>query len=426
MKGLQFAYFITNTITVYELMLVLHVIFAVPFCRKPYRYVLVGLGDLLLHIVLCGFPELAWWEMSCAEVAYGLLAVVFVAERKGRAFLFWLPSLNLYLQWSTVLSVVLSVLDDLFSLKKSEVEIGGKIITMGTLGWLTDVLLLLLLLLLASRTSWNPTASETVFMVAFGLFCPVLKTNLNNTVYSITWCMSVILLNAAVFYGIRHRKGERHYREVSQNQKLQFNEEYQYFKDYKQEQREMAGLRHDWNNHLLLLSSLFERGEYEKAKAYFLELSGRYQSGGKGILTGNELVDIILNAKAERLEQGGIAVSCSGGLEALGFMEPVDCCILFANLIDNAIEANEKCEEERYIRIALSENAGNIMLSIENQWNGDWKLADGKPISTKDNAETHGVGTRNAFAVVEKYHGTYRLLTRKEGFAVQMIFSSEK
>lgn len=97
MKGLQFAYFITNTITVYELMLVLHVIFAVPFSRKPYRYVLVGLGNLLLHIVLCGFPELAWWEISCAEVAYGLLAVVFVAERKGRAFLFWLPSLNLYL-----------------------------------------------------------------------------------------------------------------------------------------------------------------------------------------------------------------------------------------------------------------------------------------------------------------------------------------
>lgn len=424
---------VINTLTVLDILLILQVFFGIERCKRLWHYGVVGGVFAILNIGLeiwLSEEELIYFIAVCVYIAAA--AVVFTKKQRWKPFLLVLPALLLYLQWDSIVSLF----DLLFHFGKNEHTLAENSVNLYNL--VTDASLLILLLLILrqkpERSAWfRFTKGETLLVSFFCLFCPVLTSVLQyldelfrNFMYSMAWVAFVLVLNFAVFYGIFHRKKARYYRAISENYKQQFNEEYQYFKDYKKEQKEIARFRHDWNNHLLLLTSLFEQGEYEKAKEYFENLSEKNQTGRKGILTGNETVDIILNAKAERLEKGAIAVSCSSGLEALGFMEPVDCCILFANLIDNAIEANEKCEGERYIRIALSENAGNIMLSIENQWNGEWKLADGKPVSTKEDAETHGVGTRNAFAVVEKYHGTYRLITKKGCFAVQMIFSIER
>lgn len=80
---------------------------------------------------------------------------------------------------------------------------------------------------------------------------------------------------------------------------------------------------------MLVLQSLMDKQEYEKAQEYFQKMSEGKVSAGEHYLTGNEIVDIILNAKAEKMKEAGIQVRCSGGLEGLKFMEPSDCCILF-------------------------------------------------------------------------------------------------
>lgn len=81
------------------------------------------------------------------------------------------------------------------------------------------------------------------------------------------------------------------------------------------------------------------------------------------ILTGNEIVDLILASKTDELEHNQIKITCEGSLETFSFMEHVDCCILFSNLIDNAIEANLKLEKGRYITITT--NGTNNLLYVE-------------------------------------------------------------
>lgn len=420
MGGLYWIECAASVITIFNILLILRVVFGVQFYEKPWCYCILGAGQFLLWGLVGNVFKPDWQYFTIEQLVFCLFCAVLMSKtQKRKTFLLCVPAFCLEIQWTNVLLVLDGLLpSEKYVLRLGEIERGP----FGWLGWLAEGVLFLLLVLLASRRSQrNMNASETVFVILFCILCPYLKANSENFFYKLTWCVAVIFLNIAVFYGINHRKSGRYYQDVAQNYKQQFDEEYRWFKDYKQEQKEIAGFRHDWNNHLILLSAFFERGEYEKAREYFHALAEKYRSGG-GILTGNEILDIILNAKAERFRQGGIEVSCGRGLEALGFMEPVDCCILFSNLIDNAVEANEKCRGQRYIRIAVSENAGNLLLSIENRWNGEGGPEDGHLTSTKEDAKTHGIGTRNAFAIVRKYHGEYRLETQDDRFAVRIIF----
>lgn len=210
-----------------------------------------------------------------------------------------------------------------------------------------------------------------------------------------------------------------HYRE-------QFSSEYDYFKEYKNQQEETAHFRHDWKNHMLLLQGLLENGNYDKAAEYFHTLTAESISSGKRIFTGNEIVDIILSAKMTKIEEEEIAVSCNGGLEPLSFMEDVDVCILFSNLIDNAIEANAKCEGDRFLTIRVSHKPALFMIEVSNSLNGELREKEGYLLSSKEDSAAHGIGTQNIFSVVRKYAGEYSIRVQDKRFIFTMIFPLDR
>lgn len=420
---------ITDTFSVLDILLILQTFFGVDRCKKLWHYFAIGGIYLVPSLGLNKWfadEEMLFFIATCLYIA--LTATVLAKERKWRPVLLTIPALLLYLQWDSVCAL----LDVLFHLGKyayTWAETATDIYEI-----LSDILLFVILLYVTrvkkvEKRMLQFTVGETILVSFFCIFCPVLtkvlqylEETFNNFMYSMAWVSFVLILNFAVFYGIFHRKNARHYRELSENYKQQFNTEFSYFKEYKKEQKDIAGFRHDWNNHLILLTSMFERGEYEKAKEYFEALSSKGKIEDESILTGNEIVDMILNAKQEKLKQEKIEVTYSKGLEQLQFMEPVDCCILFSNLIDNAIDANCKCERERYIAIEVCEKASILIVAIENRMNGDLKLENERLVTTKEDAQLHGIGTQNAFEIIKKYHGEYRIETKDNTFIIQILF----
>lgn len=420
---------ITDTFSVLDILLILQTFFGVDRCKKLWHYFAIGGIYLVPGLGLNRWfaeEEMLCFIVTCLYIA--LTATVLAKERKWRPVLLTIPALLLYLQWDSVCAL----LDVLFHLGKyayTWAETAADVYEI-----LSDIILFVILLYVTrvkkiEKRMLQFTVGETILVSFFCIFCPILTTVLqyleetfNNFMYSMAWIAFVLILNFAVFYGIFHRKNARHYRELSENYKQQFNKEFTYFKEYKKEQKDIAGFRHDWNNHLILLTSMFERGEYEKAKEYFEALSSKGKIEGESILTGNEIVDMILNAKQEKLKQEKINVTYSKGLEQLQFMEPVDCCILFSNLIDNAIDANCKCEGERYIAIAVCKKASILIVTIENRMAGDLKLENERLVSTKKEAQLHGIGTQNAFEIIKKYHGEYRIEAKDNTFSIQILF----
>lgn len=419
---------IINTFSILDILLILQTFFGIERCKRLWHYGVIAGVFIVLSVgmgIWLSDKEMLCFVVMCVYVA--AVAAVLMKKRRWKPFLLFIPALLMYLQWDSVISLF----DILFHLGKYEYTLAETSTYLYSLS--SDILLFILLIVIMKKSDktelFRLTKGETVLVSFFCIFCPVLRSVLqyleemfDNFMYSMAWVAFVLILNFAVFYGIFHRKKAKLYREISENYRQQFDEEYQYFKDYKKEQKDIAKFRHDWNNHLLMLTSMFEKGEFEKAKDYFAALSAENQSANRGILTGNEMVDIILSAKQEKLEQERIEVTCGSGLEQLQFIEPVDCCILFSNLIDNAIEANCKCDEGRYIRISVSRNAGMLMFVMENQMNGELKLDNEQLLSTKEDAELHGIGTRNAFEIIKKYHGEYRIMTEENAFTIQILF----
>lgn len=420
---------ITDTFSVLDILLILQTFFGVDRCKKLWHY--FGIGGIFIVLSLglntwFADEELLCFIVTCLYIA--LVATVLAKERKWRPVLLTVPAILLYLQWDN-LCALLDVLLHLGKYAYTWAEVATDMYEI-----LSDILLFGILLYVTrvkkiEKRMLQFTVGETILVSFFCIFCPVLTTVLqyleemfNNFMYSMAWISFVLILNFAVFYGIFHRKNARYYRELSENYKQQFNTEYTYFKKYKKEQKDISGFRHDWNNHLILLTSMFEKGEYEKARDYFETLSDKNKIEADSILTGNEIVDMILNAKQEKLRQEKIPVTYGKGLEQLSFMEPVDCCILFSNLIDNAIDANCKCDRERYIAIHVSCKASIVIVTIENKMNGNLKLENERLVTTKEDAELHGIGTQNAFEIIKKYHGEYRIETKDNTFAIQILF----
>ena len=364
-----------------------------------------------------------------------LLAFLFSEKHRLLNMVMVIPATLVYLQWVQVVAM----LEKLIGLDQYYIYIQKDKIT--PMYFLQDTSLFLILFFLERKGvkeeyKMRLTLGEGIFTVVFCLFFPLFTSvldsidkKLQDPYFSVCWVVFVLAVNIAVVYAIAHRKRARYYRELSGWQKQQFEEEYDYFTSYKKSNQEIAKFRHDWKNHVLVMQSMLQSGEYEKAEKYFEKLSKESAAVKKKLITGNDMVDIIFAIKEPLFEKYGIQVECEGNLSQLLQMESVDISILFSNLIDNAIEACSQCKGERYFHMRVTESLHNWMLLLENSTENENSTEtetmqkEEIPKTSKADKEHHGLGLQNVKDIVKKYHGEMELVRETNHFMVKMMFS---
>ena len=225
-------------------------------------------------------------------------------------------------------------------------------------------------------------------------------------------------------YDFSNDKKIQYYKKVSEDYKEQFTQEYSYFKEYKEMQSGIKKFRHDWKNHMLLLQEMLNQGEYEKAKRYFIELTERTVQNKQEIFTGNEILDMILASKEDEIERNQIKLICDGRLDTFTFMEDVDCCILFSDLINSAIEANLKLRTERYISIEAHKKDQMLYVKISNPIEDMEEVIETRFQTIKKDAEKQEIVIRDIYGIFRKYHIEYYIMISEREFAIQMLFDS--
>lgn len=430
-----------NMLSILNFIFIMQLFFGLDLCKKWQHYLVVAGTFILMNTgIVFVVQDKEWAHTLLVYVSFLVIVAVLAKRRFWKMLLCTIPTILLYVQWSEVLRMV----DRLFRLEKYTVDDSGELF--GPIYLSADLILVIVLgmwIAYVYRTGRRVLLNiwETLILCLLCLFSPFLVEVLegleemtNSSLYSVGWILFMIIFNAAILYGILHRNLAHFYRGEAENYRNQFAAEYDYFKDYRKQQKATVDFRHDWNNHMLLLQGMLAEGNYEKVAEYLHTLSEAPFRGktvnqnhfGRQILTGNELVDIILSAKAERMEELQVEVSSNGGLRKLSFMEDVDICVLFSNLIDNAIEANEKCEGERFLTIYASHNSAMLMIAISNRMNGTLKEQDGRILSSKKEDDApHGIGMRNAFSVIRKYGGEYSVQTNNQIFTITITFPVE-
>ena len=123
----------------------------------------------------------------------------------------------------------------------------------------------------------------------------------------------------------------------------------------------------------------------------------------------------------EALKEKGISVTIKVDNVNLNFIEPIDITTIFGNLLDNAIEAAEKLEGEKYISIKIGSYHKMIAASIENNC-GEVKWKNGFPVSAK--GKGGGIGLLNVQSSVKKYDGNLILKSDGNKFIAELFLNS--
>ncbi|MCH1981072.1 GHKL domain-containing protein [Ruminococcus sp. OA3] len=205
------------------------------------------------------------------------------------------------------------------------------------------------------------------------------------------------------------------------------HQEQEYYRELEHNQKEIRRLRHDMNNHLAAVDALLERNETEKARAYFAELSA-VAAGTNRMFCKNSLINAVLGSKYQKAEELGIDTFFNIDLGEEVSMDEVDVCSLFANTLDNAIEACIQINDsqERRMELRARTGGGYFSFQLENPYVNEIRFCHGEYRTTKSDRRQHGLGIGKVRDIVGKYGGNLKISHAGGVFSVVAIIPQEK
>lgn len=174
------------------------------------------------------------------------------------------------------------------------------------------------------------------------------------------------------------------------------------------ENTKTQSIKHDFNNHLLILKTMIAQNKNEEVIKYLNEFSNNIEVD-KIINSGCIPLDAILNAKFGEAKQKGIEIECNiNPIPSDLNISGIDACMLFGNLLDNAIEACDEISNKK-IYFGIGYISEQLVIETRNYTKKKVKFIDNLPISDKADKLNHGIGTRNIIEVVNKYNGICKM-----------------
>lgn len=169
--------------------------------------------------------------------------------------------------------------------------------------------------------------------------------------------------------------------------------------------RQMRGWRHDYHNHIQAMKAYRSLGENEKIDGYLNSLESDLTSVDTLIKSGNVMADAILNSKLSLAKSRKISVNAKAIVPKDITISEIDLCVIIGNLLDNAIEACLRIDDEskRFIRVYMDMKRNDLYISVTNSSGGGTQKQNGKYISGK--GESHGFGLMRVDRIVDKYGG---------------------
>lgn len=179
-----------------------------------------------------------------------------------------------------------------------------------------------------------------------------------------------------------------------------------------QQERELSILqlrdvRHNMKNNLVSILAYAENGDNEKIIRFVNEIM---EEGGIKTSTvtnsGNIVIDSLIGYWYVEAKKVGIDFSVNLNIPMEMPFRGADICLILGNLLENAVEAAQKAEGKKYIRLHMKYDKNNLLLFVENNYKGVLiKTKDKRLKSTKTDAGNHGVGLSSVYRIATKYHG---------------------
>ena len=178
---------------------------------------------------------------------------------------------------------------------------------------------------------------------------------------------------------------------------------------------DIRGIRHDINDHIMVLGNLLEKGNVDEAVTYLNEWQNGFPMPEINAKTGNPVTDIVISEKRLEAEEVGIDFVHNFHYPTSGKVESIDIGVILNNALSNAIRAASASDNAR-IEVKAWKNNNAYLIQVKNSFSGKLSLdpQTGLPETSKKDKESHGYGLMNMKRITEKYYGTIQLEQRED------------
>ena len=185
---------------------------------------------------------------------------------------------------------------------------------------------------------------------------------------------------------------------------------------------------HDVHSYFNSFRLLALNGENLKIVEIIDELKGKLQKETNiEVYSSNPVFNAILSERITKAKEHDVqfTIFIEKNIN-LDFISDADMISMFGNLIDNALEAAEKCDiGKREVQIKLFMGTNYFLIChIKNSFVVNIKKAGDKILSTKEDSKHHGLGIGIVKSLAEKYGGSLNLVQKEDVFLTTLTISA--
>lgn len=214
--------------------------------------------------------------------------------------------------------------------------------------------------------------------------------------------ISVFILIMLVYYIYNMN---RHIQRINENEREARVMQKMFYEKLLEKEEDTRKFRHDMSNQLIYLQALLENGKTEELKKHMELLNHSMKEiHEKVYVTGNDMLDIMINYYKDHLNKE-TQIRVLGGMSGNIKADSVEQCVIFSNVIKNAIEEINRGEFEKpFITIKIENGEEMVGIIVENS-SEEKKNKKGKFQTSKRDIKNHGIGTSNIKETVKKCKG---------------------
>lgn len=236
---------------------------------------------------------------------------------------------------------------------------------------------------------------------------------------------SIIVLTLAIALPIIITKStsNKYYKSVNEAIQAQIDIQAQHYQSLSKANEELRRFRHDYKNLFIGLNKLLDSNNYEEAKEFINNCQNSYKSSyfDKLIKTGDNIVDAVINDKANKAKSHNITIDFEGCIPETK-CSPTDLCVIFGNTLDNSIEACLELPNNPTISVKSGTFGELWLIKITNPVLDSEKINTLELKTTKNDSFSHGFGLYSVKKSVMKYNGIIEFLCENNVFTTTISF----
>lgn len=179
---------------------------------------------------------------------------------------------------------------------------------------------------------------------------------------------------------------------------------------------EIRKQRHDLRHHLHVIDDMIEKKHLSEAKSYISNVTDTIPTYPTKEWCKNSVVNSTIGYYAQLAEDAHIRLDVFVELPAFNpNISDISLCVIFGNLLENAIEACHVMRpESRYIKLCSKVNGAMLFISMDNSFNGVVHIKDGEFLSSKRQGPVTGLHSVRSLA--ESHDGSAEFKTTENRF----------